>query len=308
MATKKPKPQRRGLDAILGNIDVSTINSAEDTSSEKTSTVTAAIGMVPVADIQANPFQPRKEFDGQALEELSQSIREQGVITPVTVRRMPDGKYQLIAGERRFRASQMAGLTEIPAYIRVATDGQMMEMALVENIQRENLNAMEIAFSYNALIEECQLTHEQLSQRVGKDRSTITNYLRLLGLPAETQLALSTGQITMAHARALAAVEDTERHLAILHDIVNRHLSVHQTEQMVKADKQEHQKKMSARTPGRTACDTQRRPVAAAPAAPVGGRDQALAPRKGHPHHPLQQRRRLRPHHQTAGSVTRCPG
>ncbi len=151
---------------------------------------------------------------------------------------MPDGKYQLIAGERRFRASQQAGLTEIPAYIRVATDGQMMEMALVENIQRENLNAMEIAFSYNALIEECQLTHEQLSQRVGKDRSTITNYLRLLGLPAETQLALSTNQITMAHARALAAVEDTQRHLAILHDIINRHLSVHQTEQMVKADKQ----------------------------------------------------------------------
>lgn len=247
MATKKPIPQRRGLDAILGNIDVSSINPAEGTSSD----VTAAIGMVPVADIQANPFQPRKEFDQQALEELTQSIREQGVITPVTVRRMPDGKYQLIAGERRFRASQMAGLTEIPAYIRVATDGQMMEMALVENIQRENLNAIEIAFSYNALIEECQLTHEQLSQRVGKDRSTITNYLRLLGLPAETQLALSTGQITMAHARALAAVEDTEQHLAILHDIVNRHLSVHQTEQMVKASRQEKQKKLlSARTPG----------------------------------------------------------
>ena len=235
---KKPLTPRRGLDAILGNLDVSAINNSGDNASDPQSTVTAAIGMVPVADIQANPFQPRKEFDQQALDDLAQSIREQGVITPVTVRRMPDGKYQLIAGERRFRASQLAGLTEIPAYIRVATDGQMMEMALVENIQRENLNAMEIAFSYNALIEECQLTHEQLSQRVGKDRSTITNYLRLLGLPAETQLALSTNQITMAHARALASVEDTERHLAILHDIINRHLSVHQTEQMVKADKQ----------------------------------------------------------------------
>ena len=234
MATKKPITPRRGLDAILGNLDVSTINPASDNASD----VTAAIGMVPVADIQANPFQPRKEFDQQALDDLAQSIREQGVITPVTVRRMPDGKYQLIAGERRLRASQLAGLAEIPAYIRVATDGQMMEMALVENIQRENLNAMEIAFSYNALIEECQLTHEQLSQRVGKDRSTITNYLRLLGLPAETQLALSTNQITMAHARSLASVEDTEHHLAILHDIINRHLSVHQTEQMVKADKQ----------------------------------------------------------------------
>lgn len=241
MAKKKSITPGRGLDAILGNIDVDNINGSE-------SVVTAAISMIAVEDIEANPFQPRKEFDEAALDELAQSIREQGVITPITVRRMPDGKYQLIAGERRFRASQRAGLAELPAYIRVATDGQMMEMALVENIQRENLNAMEIAFSYNALLEECQLTHEQLSQRVGKDRSTITNYLRLLGLPAETQLALSTGQITMAHARALASVEDPEQHLAILHDIVNRHLSVHQTEQMVQAGKA--QKPAKAKRPG----------------------------------------------------------
>ncbi|MBR6991570.1 MAG: ParB/RepB/Spo0J family partition protein [Bacteroidales bacterium] len=230
MASKKPLIPGRGLDAILGSIDVDALNGNE-------SDVTAAISMVPISDIEANPFQPRKDFDDTALQELSQSIREQGVITPITVRRMPDGKYQLIAGERRLRASQLAGLTELPAYIRVATDGQMMEMALVENIQRENLNAMEIALSYNALIEECQLTHEQLSQRVGKDRSTITNYLRLLNLPAETQLALSSGQISMAHARALINVEDPEQHLAILHEIVNRHLSVHQTEQLVKAAK-----------------------------------------------------------------------
>lgn len=232
MASKKPLVPGRGLDAILGNIDVESIN-------DHTSDVTAAISSVAISDIEANPFQPRKEFDNEALEELAQSIREQGVITPITVRRMPDGKYQLIAGERRLRASQMAGLTELPAYIRIATDGQMMEMALVENIQRENLNAMEIALSYNALIEECRLTHEQLSQRVGKDRSTITNYLRLLNLPAETQLALSSGQISMAHARALINVEDPEEHLAILHDIINRHLSVHQTEQMIKAGRQE---------------------------------------------------------------------
>ena len=231
MASKKPLVPGRGLDAILGNLDIDTISGSQ-------SDVTAAISMVDISDIEANPFQPRKEFDDTALQELAQSIREQGVITPITVRRMPDGKYQLIAGERRLRASQMAGLTQLPAYIRIATDGQMMEMALVENIQRENLNAMEIALSYNALIEECQLTHEQLSQRVGKDRSTITNYLRLLNLPAETQLALSSGQISMAHARALVNVEDPERHLAILHDIVNRHLSVHQTEQMVKANRQ----------------------------------------------------------------------
>ncbi len=229
---KKPQTPGRGLDAILGNIDMDSLSGNE-------SDVTASISMVAISDIETNPFQPRKEFDPAALDELAQSIREQGVITPITVRRMPDGKYQLIAGERRFRASQLAGLTELPAYIRIATDGQMMEMALVENIQRENLNAMEIALSYNALIEECQLTHEQLSQRVGKDRSTITNYLRLLNLPAETQLALSSGQISMAHARALINVEDPEEHLAILHDIINRHLSVHQTEQLVKAGKGE---------------------------------------------------------------------
>ena len=240
MASKKPLIPGRGLDAILGSIDIDTLNGSE-------SDVTAAISMVPISDIEANPFQPRKEFDDTALQELSQSIREQGVITPITVRRMPDGKYQLIAGERRLRASQLAGLTELPAYIRVATDGQMMEMALVENIQRENLNAMEIAPSYNALIEECQLTHEQLSQRVGKDRSTITNYLRLLNLPAETQLALSSGQISMAHARALINVEDPEQHLAILHEIVNRHLSVHQTEQLVKAAKTPSRPRVTAK-------------------------------------------------------------
>ena len=237
---KKPITPGRGLDAILGNIDVDTLSGNE-------SDVTAAISMVAINDIEANPFQPRKEFDDTALQELAQSIREQGVITPITVRRMPDGHYQLIAGERRLRASQMAGLTELPAYIRVATDGQMMEMALVENIQRENLNAMEIALSYNALIEECQLTHEQLSQRVGKDRTTITNYLRLLNLPAETQLALSSGQISMAHARALINVDDPERHLAILHDIINRHLSVHQTEQLVKANKAAAPKPVTAK-------------------------------------------------------------
>ncbi len=237
---KKPLTPGRGLDAILGNIDVDTLNGTE-------SDVTASISMVAISDIETNPFQPRKEFDQTALEELAQSIREQGVITPITVRRMPDGKYQLIAGERRFRASQLAGLKELPAYIRIATDGQMMEMALVENIQRENLNAMEIALSYNALIEECQLTHEQLSQRVGKDRSTITNYLRLLNLPAETQIALSSGQISMAHARALINVEEPEEHLAILHDIINRHLSVHQTEQLVKAGKNEKKPRLAAK-------------------------------------------------------------
>ena len=227
MTTKKKNTGLgRGLGSILPDVDINVAMGKAN--------LTTSIANIELSDIEANPFQPRKEFDQEALEELAQSIRQQGVITPITVRQMPDGKYQLIAGERRLRASQMAGLKEIPAYIRIATDTQMMEMALVENIQRENLNAMEIAFSYNALIEECQLTHEQLSEKVGKNRSTITNYLPLLNLPSETQIALSSDQISMAHARCLVNVEDTETHLAILHDIINKQLSVRQTEQMVK--------------------------------------------------------------------------
>lgn len=226
MATKKPPVKGRGLDAILGNINIDAMQSKN--------TVTAAISSIPVSQIEANPFQPRKEFDETALEELAQSIKQQGVITPVTVRKMPDGKYQLIAGERRLRASKLAGIKEIPAYVRVATDGQMMEMALVENIQRENLNAMEVAFSYNALIEECKLTHEQLSEKLGKSRSTITNYLRLLNLPAATQLALSQDKISMAHARVLAGVSDMELHNHILNTIIEKDLSVHDTEILAK--------------------------------------------------------------------------
>lgn len=226
MTKQKTGGLGRGLGSILPDIDLNVGKPAADT-----------ISMVPVEKVTPNPFQPRKEFDEEALEELTQSIRQQGVITPITVRRMPDGSYQLIAGERRLKASQRAGLKEVPAYVRAATDNQMMEMALVENIQRADLNAMEVALAYRALIEECRLTHEELSEKVGKDRSTITNYLRLLNLPSETQLALSREEISMAHARALAGVEDVERHLEILHAVIERKLSVHQTEQMIKADK-----------------------------------------------------------------------
>lgn len=224
MTKQKSGGLGRGLGSILPDIDLESVKPVADT-----------ISMVPVDKIVANPFQPRKEFDAAALDELAQSIRQQGIITPITVRRMPDGTYQLIAGERRYRASQLAGLTELPAYIRTATDMQMMEMALVENIQRADLGAMEVALAYKALIEECRLTHDQLSEKVGKDRSTITNYLRLLTLPAETQLALKDGTISMAHARALAGVDDVETHLALLHEVIQRGLSVHQTEQLVKA-------------------------------------------------------------------------
>lgn len=236
MTKQKSGGLGRGLGSILPDIDLEVNRPKTDT-----------ISTVPVDKVTANPFQPRKEFEEEALEELTQSIRQQGVITPITVRSMPDGTYQLIAGERRLRASQRAGLKEIPAYIRVATDNQMMEMALVENIQRENLNAMEVALAYRSLIEECQLTHEELSEKMGKNRSTITNYLRLLNLPAETQLALSNDLISMAHARALGGVEDIERHLEILHAILDRHLSVHETEQMVKAGKKKSKVTVSRR-------------------------------------------------------------
>ena len=226
MTKQKTGGLGRGLGSILPDIDLEAVNPATET-----------VGTVPVDKVTSNPYQPRKEFDEAALEELAQSIRQQGVITPITVRRMPDGTFQLIAGERRLKASRKAGLKEVPAYIRTATDNQMMEMALVENIQRADLNAMEVALAYRSLIEECRLTHEELSEKVGKDRSTITNYLRLLSLPSETQLALSHDQISMAHARALAGVEDVERHLQILHQVIERHLSVHQTEQLVKEGK-----------------------------------------------------------------------
>ena len=226
MTKQKTGGLGRGLGSILPDIDLEAVKPAADT-----------IGTVPVDKVTPNPYQPRKEFDKEALEELAQSIRQQGVITPITVRRMPDGTYQLIAGERRTKAARMAGLKEVPAYIRAASDNQMMEMALVENIQRSDLGAMEVALAYRALIEECRLTHEELSEKVGKDRSTITNYLRLLNLPSETQLALSRDVISMAHARALAGVEDIDRHLEILHAVIDRHLSVHQTEQLIKAGK-----------------------------------------------------------------------
>lgn len=226
MTKQKTGGLGRGLGSILPDIDLESVKPAVDT-----------IMQVPVNKVEVNPFQPRKEFDETALDELAQSIRQQGVITPITVRRMPDGNYQLIAGERRWRAAQLAGLTELPAYVRSATDNQVMEMALVENIQRADLGAMEVALAYRQLIEECQLTHEELSEKVGKDRSTITNYLRLLSLPAETQLALSQEKISMAHARALAGVEDVDRHLELLHEVISRHLSVHETEQLIKAGK-----------------------------------------------------------------------
>lgn len=238
MATKKTGGLGRGLGSILPDIaDLEPVGKKD----------ASAVSMVAVDKIAPNPYQPRKEFDNSELQELAQSIKQQGLITPVTLRQMPDGSYQLVAGERRLRASKLAGLKEIPAYVRIATDMQMMEMALVENIQRSDLNAIEVAQAYRQLIEECRLTQDQLSERVGKDRSTISNYLRLLSLPDQTQQALGEGRISMAHARVLAGVDDPERHSDILNAILDRHISVHQAEDMAKATKPKPQVRIQRR-------------------------------------------------------------
>ena len=222
MAKAKKEALGRGLGSLLG-------------ATTEVVKVATEIGKLKIKDIETNPYQPRKDFDEESLAELADSIRQQGVITPITVRRLETGKYQLIAGERRLRAAKMAKLTEIPAYIRTATDQQMMEMAIVENVQRENLNAMEIALSYSTLIEECGLTQEQLSEKVGKNRSTITNYLRLLKLPAEVQIALKDNAISMAHARAMITLEDADIQLRLLKEITDNDLSVRQTESLAKS-------------------------------------------------------------------------
>lgn len=190
---------------------------------------------IALSQIETNPFQPRTEFDEVRLAELAESILRYGVIQPITVRKVAPEKYQLISGERRFRASKIAGLTEIPAYIRIADDQAMLELALIENIQREDLDAIEIALSYQRLIEECSLTQEELSGRVSKERSTITNYLRLLKLPAELQLAIRKNLVSMGHARALINVTDHQKQLQILNDILDYDLSVRDVEEIVRS-------------------------------------------------------------------------
>ena len=192
------------------------------------------VSLIPLSQIEANPFQPRTEFDESALRELAESIQTQGIIQPITVRRMSHDRYQIISGERRYKASRLAGLTAVPAYVRTANDQSMLEMALVENIQRENLNALEIAISYQRLIEECRLTQEALGERVGKERSTVTNYLRLLKLPPQVQFAIRDGRITMGHARAILGVDDIGMQLKIFNDIIENDLSVRKVEDLVR--------------------------------------------------------------------------
>ena len=219
----------RGLDAILQSPETD-ITSADISGNF----VAGAIAQIEIDKIETNPFQPRTDFDESALSELAESIKNQGVIQPVTVRKMGYDKYQLISGERRLRASKLAGLKTIPVFIRVANDEQMLEMALIENIHRENLNAIEVAISYQRLLEECKLTQDKLSEKVGKDRSTVANFLRLLKLPAEIQIAIRDGYITMGHARALVNISDKSKQLIILKRIIDEDLSVRQVEMLAR--------------------------------------------------------------------------
>jgi ParB family chromosome partitioning protein len=197
------------------------------------------VGLISVGQIEANPYQPRTHFDQEALQELAESIRTQGIIQPVTVRQLDVNRYQLISGERRLQASKLAGLDSIPAYIRKADDQQMLEMALIENIQRENLNAIEIALSYQRLLSECNLRQEDLGERVGKNRSTITNYLRLLKLPPDIQIGLRDAVIGMGHARALISMEDPQQQVALYRRIVVEDLSVRRVEELVRQGAQQ---------------------------------------------------------------------
>jgi ParB family chromosome partitioning protein len=189
---------------------------------------------IAIDSIDGNPFQPRTSFDEQSLEELASSIRKLGIVQPLTLRETGGGRYQLIAGERRLRAARLAGLSHVPAYIRTADDQAMLELALVENIQREDLDAIEVAISFQRLIEECKLTQEQLSDRVGKQRSTVANYLRLLKLPAEIQLGIKNKNLMMGHARTLVNIEDPKKQINVYYKIVDGELSVRQAEELVR--------------------------------------------------------------------------
>jgi len=236
MAAQKKFPALgRGLDALI---------SIED---EVRTNGSSSINEIPIAQIKANPNQPRREFDPVALEELSESIKQIGIIQPITLREMGDGTYQIIAGERRWRASQMAGLESIPAYIRTADDENMMQMALVENIQREDLNAIEIALAYQNLIEQYKLTQDKLSEKVGKKRATVANYLRLLKLPAQVQVALQNREMDQGHARALLGLGQPSLQLKIFKEIRDKGYSVRQVEEMVKSINEGEESKTSSK-------------------------------------------------------------
>ncbi|MBA99441.1 MAG: chromosome partitioning protein ParB [Saprospirales bacterium] len=232
MANGKREAMGKGIRALLSDIAETPSTSSVGSLSGRSKSIGEVLN-IPILEIKVNPFQPRVEFDDEKLEELAESIRIHGVVQPLTVRRETSGKIELIAGERRLRASKLAGLLEVPCYVRNASDQESLEIALIENIQREDLNALEVGRSYERLIEECSLTHEELSQRLGKKRATISNYLRLLKLPPDVQNAISDQRISMGHARALAGLEDVLLQLDLLHEILSDNLSVREVERRI---------------------------------------------------------------------------
>jgi ParB family chromosome partitioning protein len=231
MMQQKKTGLGKGLKALLDDSDLQENNERQQISNDKPSL--GSISVVQIDQVEVNPFQPRTEFDAEALKELSDSIKLQGLIQPITVRQAGQNSYQLISGERRLRPSKLAGLKEIPAYIRTANDQQMLEMALIENIQRENLNAIEVALSFQRMIDECNLKQEELGDRVSKNRSTVTNYLRLLKLPPVIQASIRDRNLSMGHARALISVEDSDKQLYIYQEIMKHGLSVRKVEELV---------------------------------------------------------------------------
>lgn len=238
MSAKKPMKRNalgRGLGALLDDSSsAGEVESKERKPLRERGASPGSIAEIPLDQIEVNPFQPRTDFDKEALEELAESIKVQGIIQPITLRKLNNNSFQLISGERRFQASKLAGLKKVPAYIRTADDQQMLEMALIENIQRQDLNAMEVALSYQRLLSECDLKQEQLGDRVGKKRSTVNNYLRLLKLPPDVQAAVRDGKLSMGHARALINIEDTSFQLDLLKKILAEDLSVRKVEALVK--------------------------------------------------------------------------
>lgn len=229
--TKKRSALGKGLSALLESAETDITSS-----NGNSGVIVGSISSIAISNIEANPFNPRTNFEKDALEELSASIKAHGIIQPLTVRKLGRDKYQLISGERRFRASQLAGLTEVPAYVRIANDQTMLEMALVENIQREDLNPIEVALSYQRLIEECDLTQDQLSQKISKSRSSITNHLRLLKLPAEIQAGVRNLGISMGHARALVSAGDEATQVALFQRVVKEKLSVRDIEALIRGE------------------------------------------------------------------------
>lgn len=254
MSAEKRNALGRGLSALLNDSDEVNQNIRTNAGSQVASQPhvndMGSVNEIRISEIEVNPFQPRTEFDEQALIELADSIKLQGLIQPITVRKISTHAYQLISGERRLRASKLAGLKQIPAYIRLANDQQMLEMALIENIQRENLNSIEVALSFQRMIDECHLKQDELGERVSKNRSTVTNYLRLLKLPPTIQASIRDGRISMGHAKALISISDPVNQLFVHQQILQGGLSVRKVEEIAREIQNASQKKQVTKSAG----------------------------------------------------------